>query len=187
METLYESVRMELEANRFNAALFENNLNIGAVFSMTEADPNQLEENRRYLIENYAGAENAYNPLLLSGDTKMLRDGAMAIKDINFELLVRIARHRVSAVFGVPESLLGIPDNTNRATANTHEHNTNVNTIRPLRKDINARFTYQFIRRTLGNKTVTLEEPLNSMLPTMEEIEAVNKIAENGILFNDYL
>jgi hypothetical protein len=85
METLYESAAMEMQANRYNRALFENNLNIGAVFSMPNASLEDVEESRRYLIDQYSGPENAYLPLVLSGDRKMLRDGAMAVKDINFE------------------------------------------------------------------------------------------------------
>lgn len=187
METLYESVAMEIRANEFNTALFQNNLNIGAVFSLPNSTDEQVDETRRYLIDEYSGPQNAYTPLLLSGDAKMLRDGSMAVKDINFELLIRVRRHRVSAVFGIPESVLGIPDNTNRSTSKTHERNSYASTIRPLVKRINRRFTHGFIRNMWGSQTISLIEPLTSTLPTEEELEAVDKIAAGGILFNDLL
>ncbi len=187
METLIESVAMELNANKYNAMLFENNLNIGAIFSVPNATDEDIEDNLRYLKDHYATPENAHRPLMLKGDAKLLRDGALAVKDINFELLIKLARHRVSAVFGVPESLLGIPDNTNRATGNVHERNTYVNTVRPLRRYVNKRFTQKFIREVWGSKSVKLEEPINSMLPTKEELEAVDTAASVGLMYNDIL
>lgn len=185
METLVESVAMEIQANKFNAALFENNLNIGAIFSIPDADDMDIEANKRILTDQYATPANAYRPMILKGDAKLIRDGSLMVKDINFEMLIGLARHRVCAVFGVPESLLGIPQNTNRSTGQVHERITYVNTIRPIRRFINRQFTRQFIRKIWGSYSIVLDEPLNSMLPTQEEIETISKIAENGINFND--
>jgi HK97 family phage portal protein len=187
IETLFDSVSMEHNANKYNAALFENNLNIGAIFSLPDATEDEIEQNKTYLEDQYATPENAHRPLLLRGNAKLLRDGALAIKDINFAELIALARHRVCAVFGVPESLLGIPDNTNRATGDIHERNTYVNTVRPLRRLLNRLITKQFIRKAWGSRSVKLDEPLNSMLPTQGEIEAVAKAAEVGLMYNDVL
>jgi HK97 family phage portal protein len=187
METLVESVAMEANANRFNAKLFENNLNIGAIFSVPGATDEDIEDNLRYLEDHYATPENAHRPLMLKNDAKLLRDGALATKDINFELLIKLARHRVCSVFGVPESLLGIPDNTNRATGNVHERQSYVNTVRPIRRMVNRQFTRQFIGPIWGSSSVKLDEPINSLLPTQEELEAVDKAASVGMRYNDIL
>jgi HK97 family phage portal protein len=185
METLVDTVALEMNADKFNAALFEHGLNIGAVFSMPGATEEEVKDNIRFLEDKHSKAENAHRHVVLRGETKMLRDGMQSQKDIMFEELVRVSRHKTCSAFGVPESLLGIPDNTNKATADAHERQTYVTTVRPFRRLINGQFTRQFIRRDWGSKNVRLEEPLNSMLPTDAEIEAVGKVADIGGNFND--
>lgn len=185
IETLYESVSMEAQANRYNAYLFENNLNIGAVFSIPSAEDEDIEDNIRLLEDQYARPENAGRTLILKNDAKLLRDGALLTKDINFVELFKTTRHRVCAVFGVPEALLGIPENANRSTTDTQERDTYVTTVQPLRRRVNRRYTSQFIVRRWGSPTVEMVEPLSAMLPTKGHLEAVNTAAEIGQVYND--
>ncbi len=185
IEVLYESVSMEAQANRYNAFLFENNLNIGAVFSIPSAEDEDIEDNIRLLEDQYARPENAGRTLILKNDAKLLRDGALLTKDINFLELFKTTRHRVCAVFGVPEALLGIPENANRSTTDTQERDTYVTTVQPHRRRVNRRFTKHFIRKRWGSPTIEMVEPLSAMLPTKSHLEAVNTAAEVGQVYND--
>jgi HK97 family phage portal protein len=185
MESLYESIVMELSANKYNAALFENGLNIGAVFSIPNATTEDVEENLAYLEDHFSTPENAHRPLILKGEAKLLRDGMILTKDINWEALIAVARERVCAVFGVPESLLGIPGGANRSEGQVHERQTYITTIRPLRREFCRQFTRQFVRGMWNNKHIKLEEPINSLIPTKEDLESVALVAEIGATYND--
>lgn len=183
LETLYDSVALELQAHTYNAALFENDLNVGSIFSMPSADKDIIDENDRILRDKYSHPENAGRHLILYGDAKLLRDGAMAIKDINFPELVKVTRQMACTALNVPESLLGVPDNTNRSTGQVHERNTFINTVRPWRDLINRQFTKQFIRRAWKNNAISLKEPLSALLHSAEEIDTASKVADMGVAF----
>lgn len=188
METLAESVAMELNANRFNSSLFENHLNLGHIFSMPGASDEEVADNQRYLEDRYQKPENAWKHLILRGDAKIVQAGQLqGAKDISFEELIRVARQRVCSVFGVPEALLGIVTDTNKATMQSQERDTYVNTVRPLKRLINRRFTKDFIRRDWNSRHIVMMEPVSSMITTSAEIEAVLKVAQVGAKYNDIL
>lgn len=187
LETIYDSVSLELNANSYNAALFENDLNLGMVFSSASADKQTIDENDRILKDKYARPENAGRHLILYGDMKLLRDGAMALKDINFADLIHQCRLQACTVLGVPQFILGITEGTTRAAGQIHERATYVSTVRPLRQFQNAMLTKQFIRKAWGAKNIIFKEPIGSMLAHPEQIDAASKVADIGVsTYNEY-
>jgi HK97 family phage portal protein len=188
LETIYDSVALELNANAYNAALFENDLNLGMVFTAgASADKTVIDENDRVLRDKYTRPENAGRHLILYGDMKLLRDGAAALKDINFAELMHQCRLNGTTALGVPAFLLGVTDGMNRASGQIHERSTYVNTVRPLRQFVNRQFTKQFIRNVWGSRSIIMKEPLASMLAHPEQIEAASKVADMGVsTYNEY-
>lgn len=187
LETIYDSVALNLNANAYNAALFQNDLNLGMVFSSKTATKEIVDENDRILRDKYSRPQNAGRHLILYGDMTLLRDGAAALKDINFQEMLNQCKTEACAVLGVPPFLLGAQDLSTRAAANVHERSTYVTTVRPLRQLINEQFTKQFIRGVWGSETVELQEPLASMLAHPEQIDAASKVADIGAgTFNEY-
>jgi HK97 family phage portal protein len=186
LESLVDSIAMELNANRYNAALFENNLNIGAIFSIPQADDEEIERNKEYLRDQYSSPRNAHRPLILKGDAKLLRDGALAMKDINFTELIALARQRVCSIYGIPEGLLGFSENVNRSEGDNQEYTAYVNSILPLREDINETFSTQLIQTALEAPDVYMDVPLSSRLPTAGHLKSASQAADIGVFtFNE--
>ena len=183
IETLYESVSMEANANKYNMHLFKNGLNIGAVLSIPNATDEDIQDNLRLLDDHYATPENAGRPLILKNDAKLVRDGQVLTKDINFEGLIDLARKRVCAVYLVPESLLGFSQDANRSTTDTDERSTYDKACRPPRTRVNFRYS-RFIHKH-WSPSVNMVEPLSAMLPNLSQLQAVNEVAKIGATFND--
>jgi len=188
LESLVNPIAAELNAHLYNAMLFENNLNIGAVFSIPDATDEQIESNKEYLRDQYSTPANAHRPLILKGDAKLLRDGALALKDINFTEMIALTRHSVCAVYGIPESLVGISTSVNRSEGDNNEYDAYVNTILPLREDRNEQISSQLIQspENFNSQDVCLEVPLSSKLPTPQHLKAVSSAADLGVYtFNE--
>lgn len=186
LETLVKSVTMEAQANEFNLKLFENDLQYGSVFGLDDVTPEQINEIKAELLEQYATPQNAHLPLLLGNGTKLLRDGAMAMKDIEFEKLVQQARLRVCADFNVAETLIGVGTNANRSIMDAQERTTDAVTVLPLREMLFEQHTKQFIHGMFKASDVYLDAPLSAKLLTPAQLEGVSKSADTGTYtFND--
>ena len=184
LETLLDSIAMEINAEKFNAMLFENNLNVGAIISLPDATEEQAQEAQDYLERKYSTPANAHRPLILRQKAELVKDGAAKINDIGWEKLIEVSRQKVCAVYGVPEHNLGISKNSNKASGLSHDRAFWTDTVQPLVSMAYGHVTHQFIRGAWQSASLYLLEPLQAVLPTGEEIDAALKIAQVGATYN---
>jgi HK97 family phage portal protein/TolA protein len=186
IETLINSIASEFNAEAFNAALFENNLNIGVVISLPGASEEQAQETQQHLEAKYTSAKNAHKPVVLRQDAKLVKDGAANVKDIAWEKLIELSRSKACAMYGVPAFKLGVDGHTNRSSGDNHDKTFWMDTVQPLVETIYAQITRQFIRDVWGFPTIQMLPPLMATLPTNDEIDMLMKFAQMGLgTYND--
>ncbi|QKV18637.1 phage portal protein [Oricola thermophila] len=125
LEAALMALDIHNSAGAWNKALLDNAARPSGALVYEPAEgggmaPEQFEQLRRQLREEYAGAANAGRPLLLEGGLDWKAMG-LSPKDMDFIEAKNAASRDIALAFGVPPMLLGIPgDNTyaNYAEAN---------------------------------------------------------------------
>ena len=73
-------------------------------------------EQRRSILDAYRGMSNEGGAMVMSGQVK-IEPLQVSPRDLEFQAVRTYAREAISAVFGVPPTVLGIPDSANYATS----------------------------------------------------------------------
>lgn len=102
--------------NKFNDNLFRNGAHPGAIVGVEGLDPKNADRIREQWAEKQEGFANAWRTAFIGGKVTMHQTGRSHM-DLDFNEGVRLKRDTVAQAWCVPPEILGIVENSNRATA----------------------------------------------------------------------
>ncbi len=116
-----ESLADELETDEWAAKMikqfFRNGARPDIIVTLKGAKgKDALEQVKAKWDENHRGFQRAYRPMFTSGDVDV-KELQKSFKDMDLVKLRGFERDAVINVFGIPPEILGLLDNSNRATA----------------------------------------------------------------------
>ncbi len=161
LESLDFTLANDQAAIAYNTGFFQNGAKAGDIYQMDPAlGPDQVEGEREYLKENFTKPSQSFEPLLLQGNTKLLRDGSTIRKDMDFVKLREWNREETTAVMSVPLSL--VTGQVGSLGANGKEQDNIVfkeAVIAPLQKQVFEDLNRQLIVGRMGNTDLVLIPP----------------------------
>lgn len=121
-ESIADEVEIDEYAAQFQKRFFYNDATPSLVFLMPDATQEQRDAFMARWNQRHKGVENSHRATALSGKVTIQEFGDAHGKDIGF-IESRIAlRDAVLEHFGVPRELMGITENSNRATADSAQY-----------------------------------------------------------------
>lgn len=107
--------------NKFNDALFRNGSHPGAIIGVEGLDDKNEKRIRSQWSEKQEGFANAWRTAFIGGKVTMHQTGRSHL-DLDFNAGVRLKRDTVAQAWCVPPEILGIVENSNRATAQAADY-----------------------------------------------------------------
>lgn len=146
-ESIADEVEIDEYAAKFQKRFFYNDATPPIVFLMPEATKEQRDEFMARWNKKHKGVENSHTAAALTGNVDVKELGSSNGKDLGF-IESRIAiRDAVLEHFGVPREIMGITENSNRATADAAQ--------------------YIYAKNVLTPRIKTREEAINNQLLPM--------------------
>lgn len=121
-ESIADEVEIDEYAAKFQKRFFYNDATPPTVFIMPDATRDQLDTFMAGWNKRYKGVENSHKAAALTGNVTVHELGNGEGKNLGF-LESRLAmRDSVLEHFGVPREIMGITENSNRATADAAQY-----------------------------------------------------------------
>ena len=133
-QSIADEVEIDEYAAKFQKRFFYNDATPPVVFSMPEATREQREEFLAHWNAKHKGVENSHRAAALSGNIGVHELNSSGGRSLDF-VESRIAlRDAVLEHFGVPREIMGITENSNRATADAAQYIYAKNVLTPKLK-----------------------------------------------------
>lgn len=108
--------------NRFNSQFFRQGGHPGLIIGVEDQRMNpKLEDRVREQLQQGGGLWNAFRALVLGGRVQVHQKGP-AHRDLDYVEGLKLLRDTIAQVWGIPPELLGIVENSNRATADAADY-----------------------------------------------------------------
>lgn len=121
-ESIADEVEIDEYAAKFQKRFFYNDATPPTVFIMPDATPEQRDAFMAGWNKRHKGVENSHKAAALTGNVTVHELGKGVGKNLGF-IESRIAmRDAVLEHFGVPREIMGITENSNRATADAAQY-----------------------------------------------------------------
>lgn len=121
-ESIADEVEIDEYTAQFQKRFFYNDATPSVVFLMPDATSEQRDGFMAMWNQKHKGVYNSHKAAALTGDVTVKEIGAKEGKNLGF-LESRIAmRDAVLEHFGVPREIMGITENSNRATADSAQY-----------------------------------------------------------------
>ncbi len=121
-ESIADEVEIDEYAAKFQKRFFYNDATPPVVFTLPSATPEQRDAFLAGWNKRFRGVENSHRAAALSGEVIVQELGKGEGKNLGF-IESRIAmRDAVLEHFGVPREIMGITENSNRATADSAQY-----------------------------------------------------------------
>lgn len=121
-ESVADEVEIDEYAAKFQKRFFYNDATPPIVFAMPDATPEQRDAFLASWNQKFRGVDNSHRAAALSGNVTIHELGNTGNKNLAF-VDSRIAmRDAVLEHFGVPREIMGITENSNRATADAAQY-----------------------------------------------------------------
>ena len=150
LESLEWAVSADIYAQKYNAAFFENSGITGTIISVSGVDPDEIERNRKFLIENYTGPDAAHKPIFLEGQNVSVAKAVTSQKDMGFLEGRKFILTEILAVLDVPPAKIGIMESANRSNSKEQDKSFRSESIGPLQYIVESVINAQFIQPVLG-------------------------------------
>ena len=184
MMTLMYDVAMDIAATRFNMSFWRNATNVGMIFYM-DTTKERVERNREYITDKFSKPENAWKPMILEGESGLVRDGTSVIKDISFTELSDLSRLKVCAVYNTPQSEIGVSEDVNRNVKQGNREGWLDTCITPWQEFLVEAVNIQAIQHEIGIPELEVQLPTRSRYITTDEAEVSASVARRGATFNE--
>lgn len=133
-ESIADEVEIDEYAAKFQKRFFYNDATPPVVFLMPDATSDQRDAFLARWNQKHKGVENSHRAAALSGNVDVKELGSSDGKNLGF-IESRIAmRDAVLEHFGVPREIMGITENSNRATADSAQYIYAKNVLTPRLK-----------------------------------------------------
>ena len=184
LSSLEKTVAIDLFAMDYNGSFFENSAQTGIVFQIKGASEGEIERNRTWLEENYAGTKNAHKPLLLEGEVEVKKSVA-SHAEMGFIEGRNQNRMEILAVIDVDPDKLGYHADSNRSTAKESGNSFRSESVRPFQTLVEGPINNHLLLEMYGwddilfgfNEVDTSEE--------MANLELISKAQSSGLLSTD--
>lgn len=150
LETLKLAVVSDIYAQKFNAAFFMNSGMTGTIIAVKGADPDEIDRNRQFLVNNYSGPESAHQPLFLEGDNVTVSKAVVSQTDMAFLDGRKFIITEIFAVLDIPPVKMGIMESANRSNSKEQDKSFRSESLAPLQKIVEDAINGQFIVPILG-------------------------------------
>lgn len=110
----------------------KNGLHAGLIFYLNKKAMSEVERFEKAVALVKAGIGKAGEPLILPKEAVTVEPSPLNMKDMQYEALGEYSRREVLAGLGASDSIIGISEHSNRATADTAERVLAIGTIDPL-------------------------------------------------------
>jgi HK97 family phage portal protein len=184
LESLDFTLANDQAAIAYNTGFFQNGAKAGDIYCFEDVmDAEQVEREREYLRQNFTKPSQSFEPLFLSKEMKLLRDGSTIRKDMEFVKLREWNREEVHAVFSVPLSLT--TGQVGALGANGKEQDAILfkeSTIAPLQVQVFQDLNRELIQERLRNRDLELIPPkiAGVRLDLVQTAEAMTRIGATG-------
>lgn len=184
-DVLFKTASLGSKIEELNDNLLERGGFIPGYFTTEQSlTAQQRKAIREEWERSYAGYMNAGRPPVLEGGLKLERFG-LTPQDMQFSEMEKLVLDRISAVLGVPSSLLNKTDRINYATAKVQKELFWEGTIIPKLRKIEERINY-FVLPLLKIKDVVFMLDLSSIKALQEDEESRARIYDvyvrNGVM-----
>lgn len=166
---------------------FEKGWSGGAIFKM-DADDQVAARNREFLRENYGGAQNHGQMLLLEGSIQLVDNGQKYVGNLSFEKMSAVGRDAILTCMGVPVSMAGVRTDAGMGNAEivaSEEKSFKRSTIDRMHEIVFGKIQQKLIREFLGEKNIGIQAGTLSKFSLKEEIESVRALATLGITMRE--
>src|SRR5690606_4318772 len=150
LESLEWAVSADIYAQRFNAAFFQNSGITGTIISVNGVDPDEIERNRKFLMEHYTGPDAAHKPIFLEGQNVTVEKAVETHHDMGFLEGRRFILMEILAVLDVPPTKVGIMESANRSNSKEQDKSFRSESVAPLQYIVESALNAQFVQPVLG-------------------------------------
>lgn len=121
-ESIADEVEIDEYAAKFQKRFFYNDATPPIVFAMPTASEEQREAFMARWNKRHRGVENSHRAAAITGDINIHELGKGEGKNLGFIESREAMRDAVLEHFGVPREIMGITENSNRATADSAQY-----------------------------------------------------------------
>ena len=142
------------EANKFNRSIFLNGAFPGAMVSIKGLGPQEQKRFQSDFESRFGGYRNHGKPLVVGADVSVM-DLSKSQRDMDFVALLKFIRDTAHQNWNIPPELLGIVENSNRASIDSAMYIHAVNNLEPRLRMWRAELQRQLVSR-FGDPTLDL-------------------------------
>lgn len=150
LAALEAAVATDLWAQQYNAAFFANSGVTGTIISVSGVDPDEIERNRKFLMENYTGPQAAHKPIFLEGQNVSVAKSVATHNEMGFLQGREFIIMEILAVLNVPPAKLGMMESANRSNSKEQDKSFRSESVSPLQNIVENVVNSQFIQPILG-------------------------------------
>jgi HK97 family phage portal protein len=181
LEALKGDIAADLYAASYNMNFFKNGAATGTILAVEDATSDDLERNRRWLREEYAGTENAHKPIILSGNVK-LHKSIQTYAEMGFLAGREAIKGRILAVLDVPPAKIGDMESANRSNSREQDKSFRSESIMPLQYTVEAVINDKLMSRILGINDVLFQHSEADIRDAQEQMDLWAKSVEKGLM-----
>lgn len=134
------------EANKFNRSIFLNGSFPGAMVSIKGLGPQEQKRFQSDFESRFGGYRNHGKPLVVGADVSVM-DLSKSQRDMDFVALLKFIRDTSGQNWNIPPELLGIVENSNRASIDSAMYIHAVNNLEPRLRMWRAELQRQLVSR----------------------------------------
>lgn len=183
-ESIADEVEIDEYAAKFQKRFFYNDATPPVVFVMPNSTKDQREEFMAHWNKKHKGVENSHRAAALSGDVTVKELGSTDGKNLGFIESREAMRDAVLEHFNMPREIMGITENSNRATADSAQYIYAKNVLTPrirMREDaINKQLLPMF-----GSNLVWRYDPVIPYDKVFDKDKALDAYKEGLITKNE--
>ena len=181
LESLKWSVGTDFYAQRYNASFFANSGVTGTIIGVRNADPNEIQRNRKWLEENYMGPEAAHKPIILEGESISISKSVATHQEMGFLAGRTFIIQEILAVLDVPPAKLGIMESANRSNSKEQDKSFRTEALAPLQNIMENAINGQFVYPILGIKETKIVHAEGDTRDQIEQMEYFTEGERYGI------
>ncbi len=148
-QALDDEISQDIWASKYNNAWFRNGGRPDIIVQVAEASKLERRRMEEEWNSKYKGFWNAFKTAFLNSETKIHQLNA-SHKDMEFEKGRKLLRDIIFQVFGIPPEIMGVVENSNRATAEAALYIYSLQCIFPRVQDLCANLNRLLVPLFIG-------------------------------------
>lgn len=166
---------------------FEKGFSGGAIFHM-DADEDVVDRNREFIRDNYSGAKNYGEVVILEGEIKLIDSGQKFVGNINFQDLEGGGRDAILVGMGVPISMAAVRSNQGLGNAEivaSEEKAFKRNVIDKYHRLVYDKIESRLFDDMLEDDEIGIKAGALSKFSSADEVNIVTALAKVGIKISE--